>query len=165
MEILALFGIDWKLMLAQLVNFAIVVVVLWWFALKPLMKMMKKRGKEIEQGLDDAKEATAKLERAEKQVEEKIKESNFDAAVSLVEAKKQAEAVRQVGLTKTKDEISKMISKAKEQMEQEKQGMVKKAQGEVGKIIVQALDKILSAGLTRQIDQKYIEQKLKELKQ
>jgi len=164
MEILELFGINWKLMLAQIINFAIVVAVLWWFALKPLTKTMKERSSEIEKGLSDAQKSAERLDEVEKIVNDKIKESKFDADVILNEARKQAEVNRQVDLEKTKKEVDVLFNKAKEQIENEKTLMVKEVKTEVGEMIVMALEKILSAGLTKEIDKKYIEKVLKDLK-
>ena len=164
MEILELFGINWKLMLAQIINFAIVMAVLWWFALKPLTKTMKERSSEIEKGLSDAQKSAERLDEVEKIVNDKIKESKFDADVILNEARKQAEVNRQVDLEKTKKEVDVLFNKAKEQIENEKTLMVKEVKTEVGEMIVMALEKILSAGLTKEIDKKYIEKVLKDLK-
>ncbi len=164
MEILELFGINWKLMLAQIINFAIVVGVLWWFALKPLTKTMKERNKEIEKGLADAQKSAERLAEVEKIVNDKIKESKFDADVILNEAKKQAEANRQIDLEKTKKEIDSLFIKAKEQIKSEKIAMLDEVKADVGKMIVIALEKILSQGLTKEIDKKYIDKVLKDLK-
>ena len=53
-EIIKTFHIDWKLLIAQAVNFAIVVFALYKFAYKPLLKTMNERTAKIEQGLKDA---------------------------------------------------------------------------------------------------------------
>ncbi|NCP17055.1 ATP synthase F0 subunit B [Candidatus Kuenenbacteria bacterium CG_4_9_14_3_um_filter_39_14] len=164
MEILKLFGIDWKLMLAQLVNFAVVIAVLWFFALKPLTKMMRERNKEIEKGLDDARQAEARLTEVEKLVNDKIKETKFDADIILNEARKEAEKAKSAAAEKTKKEIEAMIEKAKKQLASEKRAMISEVKGEVGEMIVRALEKILSRGLTKEMDKKYIDQTLKELK-
>ena len=39
-ELVKTFHIDWKLIIAQTVNFTIVLGVLWYFAFKPLMKVI-----------------------------------------------------------------------------------------------------------------------------
>lgn len=151
-------------MLAQLVNFAIVVAVLWWFALKPLVAKMKERNKEIDKGLEDAKQAEERLERVEKEVNERIKESKFDAQVIMAEAGKESEENRQKQLAKTKKEIEDMAAKAKELIQREKESMVGEARKEVGSIVVEALGKILSEKLSKDIDREYVEKVLKELK-
>ena len=54
-SIITTFHIDWKIILAQAVNFAIVFAVLYFFALKPLNKLMAERAEKIAKGVNDAK--------------------------------------------------------------------------------------------------------------
>lgn len=54
---LAAFGIDWKLILAQSVNFIVVIAVLAYFVYGPVMRMLDERTRRIKQGLDDARAA------------------------------------------------------------------------------------------------------------
>ena len=45
------FGIDWKLFLSQLVNFALILIVLKFFVYNPVIKILKERNKKIKEGL------------------------------------------------------------------------------------------------------------------
>ena len=164
MEILELFGVDWKLLLAQLVNFLIVVGVLWFFALKPLTKTMQKRNDDISKGLSDAKSAEERLEQVEKEVKEQLIKTKGEAAGILEEAKKQSEKNKQDNLDKTKEEVAKLIAKAKEQIASEKDSMITEIKGEVSEMVVTALEKILSQGISKDLDKKYIDKVLKDLK-
>lgn len=163
-ELFGLFGIDWKLMLAQLVNFAIVVAVLWYFALKPLTQTMKTRSEDIAKGLDDAQEATKRLEKTEQDVKAKLQEAKAEAIKILEMAKKQAEEAKHANVAKTKEEIETLIKKAKEQIANEKDSMITEVKGEVADMVVRALEKILSTGLSKELDKKYIDKVLKDLR-
>jgi F-type H+-transporting ATPase subunit b len=162
MEILELFGIDWKLLIAQLFNFLIVVGVLWFFALKPLTKTMQERNDEISKGLSDAKSAEERLEQVEFEVKDQLIKTKGEAAGILEESKKQSEKNKQDNLVKTKEEVAKLIEKAKEQIASEKDSMVTEVKGEVSEMVVVALEKILSQGISKDIDKKYIDKALKD---
>ena len=58
-ELFAAFGIDWKLLLAQSVNFLIVFGGLTYFLYKPLMRALAAREEKIAKGVKDAEEAEA----------------------------------------------------------------------------------------------------------
>lgn len=58
MELLNALGIDWKILLAQFVNFAVLVFVLWKFAYKPIFKFLEDRKNKIEEGIKNAEQAT-----------------------------------------------------------------------------------------------------------
>ncbi|PIT92009.1 MAG: hypothetical protein COU08_04100 [Candidatus Harrisonbacteria bacterium CG10_big_fil_rev_8_21_14_0_10_42_17] len=61
-ELLQALGIDWKLLLAQAVNFLIVLIILRLTIYKPVLNMLKNRRIKIEKGLQDAEEAGKRLE-------------------------------------------------------------------------------------------------------
>lgn len=164
MEILELFGVDWKLLIAQLFNFTVVVLVLWFFALKPLTKTMQKRNDEISKGLADAKFATERLSQVERDVKDKLNKTRNEAMDILEEAKKQAEKSKQENIVKTKEEVAKLIVKAKEQINSEKDMMMTEAKTEMASMITSALEKILSSGMSKELDKKYIDKALKDLK-
>jgi len=60
-QLLEAFGIDWKLLIAQMVNFGVLLVALWFFLYKPVMKTLDERAQKIAQGVEDAERATEKL--------------------------------------------------------------------------------------------------------
>ena len=66
-------GIDWRLLLSQAVNFAILLTVLRLFAYKPIMKLLKDRADKIARGLAYTKEAEGKLAEMNEMVKEKMK--------------------------------------------------------------------------------------------
>lgn len=165
MEILELFGVNWKLMLAQIVNFAIVFFVLWRFAIKPLLKTMESRNQEISSGLDNAKQAEERLLAVEKEVKAQLNVAKKEAMLILDKANSQAEENRKLTLNKAKSEVEVVVAKAKEQIAQEKEKMFVEAKKEFSQMLVLALDKVLSKNLSKEIDQKYIKQALGDLKE
>src|SRR5581483_2231836 len=65
MEVLGTLGINWKLFLAQLINFGIVLFIFWRWVVTPLGKTLTDRQNRIEQGLknaDQTEEAKKKFE-------------------------------------------------------------------------------------------------------
>src|ERR1035437_2709692 len=64
MEILKNFGFDPILLVAQIVNFLIILFLLKKFLYKPVLDMLKKRKDDIEKGVKDAEEGRLTLEKA-----------------------------------------------------------------------------------------------------
>src|SRR3954467_12266796 len=52
--VLGTLGVDWKLFLAQLINFGIVLFIFWKWVVKPLGTTLTKRQERIEAGLKNA---------------------------------------------------------------------------------------------------------------
>ena len=114
------FHIDWSLLLAQAVNFALVLAILYKFAYKPVLKVLNDRTGKIEKGLRDAETAGEKLiemERREKEVLIKAKE---EAQKIIDKAEKIAQKNTQDMKISAKEQSVKFLADAKERIEQEK---------------------------------------------
>ena len=65
MELLAKLGINWELLIAQIVNFLIVVGVLGYFVYKPILNLLDSRTERIRKSVEDAR----KIENQVKEME------------------------------------------------------------------------------------------------
>src|SRR3989344_6699237 len=157
-EFIATFHIDWKLMLAQAVNFGLVFLVFYLLAAKPLSKLMKDRTGEISKGLDDAKRSNELLQKATEEYEKntiKLRQLSINAQAEL---QKDLEKVKEKNLERIKADNDEWAKKRVQQMEIDKKNLVESAKGEVISLVVQAAEKILGG-------KEHISEKdLKELK-
>lgn len=133
--VFAAFGIDWRLLLINSLNFGILLLALWYFLYAPILKMLEARRQKVAEGVADAEAAAAKLAdikreesamlskagaeadevlaKARKAAEEKgralLAESQAAAAASLKEAEAQAAALKQEALEESKKEVAKLV--------------------------------------------------------
>jgi len=158
------FHLDVKLIIAQLVNFIIVMLVLWFGAFKPLSKVMGERTQKIEKSLAQAKEIEDRLTKTDVERENILKRTKSEASLLLEKANKDAEKNKQELAAKTKAEVEKLVAEGKKQLAAEKEKMVAAAKAEVGDLVVEATKKVLGSVLTKEVDKKVIEEALKEIK-
>ena len=78
-SIISTFHIDWKIIIAQAINFGVVFVVLYIFALKPLSKLMAERSEKIARGMDDAKTNATLLEKTKAEYDEVLVKARAEA--------------------------------------------------------------------------------------
>lgn len=156
------FHLDVKAIIAQLVNFAIVFGVLWFFALKPLTKMMRERTNKIEKGLADAKKNEEKLVALEDDRKKVLSKAKKQGLAVLEEASKKAELEHHEALDKTKKEVAGIIAKGKEQLASEKTKIISETKAEIGDMVVAAADKLLGEALTKEMDEKLTHKIIKE---
>lgn len=163
-ELINTFHIDYKLLIAQVVNFTIVFFVLWFFALKPLMKIMQERTNTIEKSLKDSKKIEEKLHRTREDYDKKLQEAKEVANKILTEAQKDAGHYREEMIVKAKTEIEKLVRDAKSQINDEKVAMIRDAREKIVDLLVLALEKILGKEITNNIDHKIITESLEDIK-
>lgn len=87
--LLSTFGIDWHLLFAHGVNFAILAGLLTWLLYKPVMKMVAERERVVKQGVEDAEEAARTLSEAEHTASERLNKAESEA-VGIVDTARQS---------------------------------------------------------------------------
>ncbi|KKS45176.1 MAG: ATP synthase subunit b [Parcubacteria group bacterium GW2011_GWA2_42_18] len=162
-SLVSTFHIDVKLLIAQLVNFAVVFGVLYWFALRPLAKLMRERSEKIEKGLNDAKENAKKLEEAKEEYKKIVSQARVEAERTLQMARKDAETARATGAVQAKEEIERLFSQGKKQLESEKNNMIEEARKEVADLVVRTVEKVLPSSISPIIDSEIIRSQVEKI--
>ncbi|MFA6285350.1 MAG: F0F1 ATP synthase subunit B [Parcubacteria group bacterium] len=159
-ELFSKLGIDWKLLIAQIVNFLVLLFVLWKFAYGPVLAMLEKRQKKIEKGLADADEAHKKLEESEEKQKEILKKARTEAKDIVEKAREQAEKSKSEIALEAKLQSEKIIAGAKSEIEQEKQKTISEIKSEIGSLVVAATEKIVGEKMDGKKDRELIEKSL-----
>lgn len=162
-ELVKTFHIDWKLLIAQIINFAVVLGVLWYFALKPLTKMMNKRSEDIAKSLADAEEITKKLKQADVTKEGIIIDANREAQIVVEKSYKDAEKVREQKIKETREEVENIVNKSKADLKAEKEKMINEAKQEVADLVVEASSKIIKKNIDTQANKELIKETLNKV--
>ncbi len=155
-SIISTFHIDWKIIVAQALNFAVVFVVLYIYALKPLNKLMAERGEKISKGLDDAKSNALMLKETGVRQEEVLAKARKEAEVVFQTGKAEAETKRVEMLEQTKNEVTKMVEDGKRMLEAEKAKMVAEAKSEIVALTMLATEKILGEKVDGAVGEKVL---------
>ncbi len=160
-ELISTFHIDIKLIIAQLVNFAIVLFVLYKFAYGPILKMMTERTEKIEKGIKDAESAGAKLT----EIVEKEKAVLVEARKQAQEIVASAEAVavknREELIVAAKEQSEKILADAEKKIEMEKNKMMQEVKGQIAELVVAATGKLISEKIDGEKDEELIANAIK----
>lgn len=159
--IVGLFGLNWKLFLAQLVNFGIILFILWKFVFGPVIKGMQDRTSKIENALNDSDRIEKEKLEFETWKQGEMSKARTEAGQIISEAKTTAESTKQNILEQAKQEQNNLLEKAKQQLEAEKQKVVQEAKAEIANLVVSSTEKILKAKLDSKTDAKLIAESLK----
>ena len=144
-SIISTFHIDWKIIIAQAINFGVVFVVLYIFALKPLSKLMVERSEKIKKGIDDAKKSDELLQKAAKEYEAntiKLQKISTDAQKEL---QKDLEKLRLENLEKIKRDNDEWTKSRIRQMEIDKKALVESAKTELVSLAMLATEKLIKS--------------------
>lgn len=150
-------GIDWKIFLAQLVNFSIVAFVLWKWAFTPLLGALDKRQKLIEASVEKAKAVDDRLTKAMSESQAIVKSAHGEAKTIVEAAHAAAAAHRDAELKRTKEEIERIVGEHRAELQAMKTQAVAEAKDELAGIVVTALERMLARKTERDVHEKLVE--------
>jgi F-type H+-transporting ATPase subunit b len=152
-SLITTFHIDWKIIIAQAINFGIVFLVLYMFALKPLKKLMSERENKIAKGVDDAKNNAELIKKTKEEYDQVLAKAREEAHIMFQAGKKEAEAKKTEMLEGAKGEVEAMIASGKKLLETEKVKIVEEAKKEIVSLVVKATEKILEDSKDNGLDE------------
>ena len=140
-QVLSVFGIDWRLLLINAVNFGLVLLALWYFLYAPVLKMLEERRKKVSDGVRDAESAKRELDEIEKSRAAVLAAAGRDAdALSA--------AARAAGAQKERELVQKgeaaaatLVRDAAAQAAEMKARSIEESKQEVAKLIVLGMEK------------------------
>ena len=136
-------GIDWKLLIAQIINFLILLFLLKKFLYGPIVNMLSMRKEKVEQGLKDAEEARKSLEQTNEKTRELLSKATLESEKIVALAKKEMEAQTKKRLGEAQKKAEEIVMQSQKQALEEQKKIVQKAKKEITDLAVSISEKIL----------------------
>lgn len=140
-------GINLGYLIVQILNFAIIMVVLRAWVYKPLMNMMQKRQELIEKGLEDAHVAAEARENAEKDAAAIITEAQAKTGQMIREATEKAELANREIKASSEAEVAKAREAAMAEISVERDRLLSDLRGQVATLAIAAAQKLIGEAL------------------
>jgi F-type H+-transporting ATPase subunit b len=164
MEVLGTLGIDWKLFIAQLINFGIVLFIFWKWVVNPLGATLTRRQERIEAGLKNADRLDEDKKKFEDWKQSEMKKIRGEADHILRTTTDTANQIKQETIVDAQKQAAKLVEQAKASIDNEKVQMMKEIKQDVATLVVAVSEKILRGKLDSKHDQEMIQETMKEMK-
>lgn len=161
--VLASLGLNGSMFVWQLINFALVGVIVWKMILKPLTQKMDERKKIIDESLDRAETIASQVVKSKEEYDAAINQAKADANEVLAAAKTEAESYKNKMKETTKEEIASLVLAGKKQLAAEREIMMKEVRAEIAGLVTNATEKILRTKMDDKSDQKLISDTVKSM--
>lgn len=142
-QIVSVFGINWKLLLIQGVNFGLLLAILYKFLYKPVLAMVDARRLKIERAVRDAEKAEAELGLAEVEKARILREATMKGDEVIDAAKKRAESEEHLIMKEAHRKAVHLLNESERRTAREREEMMQKAEREVARMAVLSAEKIL----------------------
>lgn len=160
--LLGTLGIDYRLFLAQLLNFGLVVFVIWKWVYIPLLRILDERTSKIEQGLKDAEESAALKTSSSEEKDVIIAEARANARQIMEEAEANTQKVADEKVQKVKGDVERIVTQGKERLQSEREKLVRDVKAEIADLLVLTTEKIAGEKLDTTKDATLIARALKD---
>ncbi|HEY9170733.1 MAG TPA: F0F1 ATP synthase subunit B [Verrucomicrobiae bacterium] len=162
-ETLNTLGIQWPKLIAQVINFAIVMFVLWKWAYKPVLKMLELRREKVAESITNADKIKAELAATEAKRLEILNQANDQANKLIQEAREAAARVQAQETQRAVAQAEQIVAKAREATAQDHARMLIELKHEVGRLVVQTTAAVTGKVLTPEDQRRLIEDANKQL--
>jgi F-type H+-transporting ATPase subunit b len=151
-------GISGLALLAQIVNFVIILFLLNKLLVGPITRTLMDRRARIEQGLKDAEQARTDREQAEQERLNALQEARREANEILGRAQRVAQESREQDIAATRAELDRMRERATTEIDAEKQRALADLRAEVADLALAAAGKVVRETMTGERQRRLVEE-------
>jgi len=142
-ELLDKLGVDISLLIAQVVNFAILLGILSYFVYRPLLNLLDTRRTRIQRAMDDAARIEQQTSEMEKIRHLELKKIDSECGVYMERIRKQAETVEQEILARAKGEAEALLHTAQKQINADREQLFQDVMQRTSSIVMRITEKLL----------------------
>ena len=163
MDFLEKLGIDWRLLIAQVLNFAILLFVLRRFAYQPIVKALNGRRERIAKAMAETQALEERTARSDEERRERLAQAEGEANLIVAEARQQADRLRAEMLDAAQTEVSAIRLDAASEARRLKEQALAEARIELAGLVVDATEKIIGEKMTTARDEELVRKTITEL--
>ncbi len=155
-------GISWQGLLGQIINFGLLLVLLYFIGYRPIRKMLDERSKRIKEGIDQAELAKEAATRAEEEVQRRLDEARKDGQLILAQAAEMGERLKAEAREEARREAEALIVRARAEIGMERDEAIDRLRQEFADLAILAAEKVIKETLDKERHRRLIEEVLEE---
>lgn len=155
-------GIHFPTLLIYLVNFLVVLALLFAFAYKPILRMMDQRAERIRDSLEASERAQAEAASSRDAVEEQLTEARREGQRLMDQAREAADRFRADEMERARAEAEAFVERARADIQRERDAAVEEVRANFGDLAITAAERVIRRSLDRQAHEELIVQVLEE---
>ncbi len=157
------FGLRGDLFAAQLVNFLLVLFVLWRFAYKPIIRMLEEREAKIAKSVNDADAIEKRVADLENERRDVLATARKEAQEIVVQAVQLSDTRKTEMVDAAKREVERVVEKSKQQLVVEREAMLREVRKDIVDIAMKAAARIVHNGVDEKKSQSLAEEVVRKM--
>jgi F-type H+-transporting ATPase subunit b len=153
-------GINLPLLVAFLINFAVLFILLKIFLYKPILKMLDERAKKTQEGMELAEATKKEYEQAKAEVQRQIEKGHQEAQAIITQATQVGEKLKGESREEAVKQAQTIIDRTRAELATERDQLVGRLRKEFVDISIAAAEKVIKETLDKEKHKKLIEETL-----
>lgn len=162
MDFLKDFGVEPLLLLAQMVNFAILLFILKRFLYKPILKVLEERKNKIATSMKQSEQIQKKFEELDVKQQEILDNARNESAQIIDGAKSEAKTLANQIQIEASNQTQLSLKRAQETLALEKQKMISEAKREIVSVVTSATQKVIGKMMTKKDNDRLVTEAVNE---
>jgi F-type H+-transporting ATPase subunit b len=155
-------GFNVPSLIVYLVNFIILLGILFFFAYKPLIRLMDQRAERIRESLEAADQARQEAATSREAVEEALNEARQQGQRLLDQTREAAERYRAEEMDRARQEAENFVLRARAEIQRERDAAIEEVRSNFGDLAITAAERVIGRSLDPQAHEDLIAQVLEE---
>lgn len=155
-------GISLPTLIAQIVNFTILLGLMYLVAYKPIMRLLDERSRKVKESMEQTELIKQQAERAEEEVKKQIEAAGREGMAIIARAMHTGEEVRQKTQQEAKQDAESLIARARGEIKRERDEAIDELRKEVADLTILAAGKVIDQTLDEQAHRRLIDKVLEE---
>ena len=142
-------GLNLASLIIFVVNFLILLGILYLFAYKPILRVMDQRSERIRESLEAADRAREVAARSQQDTQAQINEARIEGQRLIEQAREMAERYRGDEMERARQEADAFIARAREDIQRERDAAVHEVRVHFATLAISAAEKVIERSLDR----------------
>jgi len=155
-------GISLPTLLAQIINFVILLVLMYLVAYRPIMRMFDERSRKIKESMEQTEFINEKAAQAEEEAEKRIEAASKEGQELVSQAARTGEGVRQQAQQEAKQDAESLVTRARTEIQRERDEAIDELRKEFADLTIMAAEKVIDRSLDKKAHRQLIDKVLKE---
>ena len=164
-ELFSNLGRNSKVLAAQIINFAVLLLILQKFAYKPIIRMLEKRREEIAKADKHASEIEARIKNIEETKDAALAEARKESTELIKKAETQATQAADKIVADAKTQALHMASVEQKKLQEQHEKLRQELRKEIGATVASAIEQSVGDILDKSAKEKLLTQALEKAKQ
>jgi F-type H+-transporting ATPase subunit b len=155
-------GLNLPALIAQLINFTLLLVIFRLLLYKPLLRILDERKKRIEEGLQASDEAKERLTKTEEEVAAEMARARQEAQGIVTQAQQASARIQEEARASARTESEQIIERARQEIQLERDAAISELRKEFADLTITAAERVIRRSLDRKAHSELIEEALAE---